>query len=430
MKITPEKPVVLAGYAARTKPHESVDLDLYAKALAFRDRGGNRAVLVTMDLCILPRDVAEPVRARIAERAKLDPAAVVLSVSHSHSAPAVSLAAAPAAGPGTRPVNPSPASPANVEYTRKVQDQLADVAERALADLKPATLAWGTGVAHFVMNRRQPTDRGVILGVNPRGLADRSVPVLRVNDADGKVRAVLFGFACHCTTVPSSHLGVSGDYAGYAQAAVRQRYPGAEALFMAGCAGDANPYPRQGPKDAAAHGEALAAEVARVLEAKLQPIGGPLRCATVSAQLPLQTPDRPALEQIVRSGAGVQKESARQMLATLDAGGRLPAAYATPVGAWQFGKDLTLVTLPNEVVVDYVPRIEQAVGPLRLWVAAYCQEVAGYIPSRRVLAEGGYETRGLYIGTGWFAPEVEDALTNAVREAAAKAGREGVPAER
>jgi hypothetical protein len=59
-------------------------------------------------------------------------------------------------------------------------------------------------------------------------------------------------------------------------------------------------------------------------------------------------------------------------------------------------------------------------------VAAYCHEVAGYIPSRRVLREGGYETRGLYYGTGWFADGAEDALVNAAREAAAKAGR-GTP---
>ena len=62
VKITPEQPVVLAGYASRTKPHQSVDTDLYAKALALRDGAGNRAVLVTMDLCILPPAVAEPVR--------------------------------------------------------------------------------------------------------------------------------------------------------------------------------------------------------------------------------------------------------------------------------------------------------------------------------------------------------------------------------
>jgi hypothetical protein len=428
IKITPQRPVPLAGYAARTQPFEKVDQDLYAKALALKDGRGNRAVLVTMDLCILPPDVGEGARSRISEKTGIDAAAVVLAVSHSHSAPAVALRPRPAAAPAT---NPAPANEGTVDYTRQLQEKLVAVAEQALAQTSPARLSWGAGVAHFAMNRREFTDRGVILGVNPRGLVDRSVPVLRVDSPDRKVRAVLFGYACHNTTLPSRHLGVSGDYAGYAKAHVEKQFPGAEAMFLMGCGGDANPHPRQEVAHAAAHGEELGKEVCRVLEAgKLQPVRGPLSCASVAAVLPLQTPDRQALEAIVKDGAGgagvsnLNRQTARQMLATLDAGGQLPATYKAPVTAWQFGRDLTLVALPDEVVVDYVPRLEEALGPLRLWVAAYCHEVAGYIPSKRVLREGGYETRGLYFGTGLFAEGVEDALVDAVREAATKAGRE------
>jgi hypothetical protein len=420
VKTTPTKPVILAGYAARTKPHESVDLDLYAKALIIRDRKGSQAVLLTVDLCILPRDVAEPVQKRVAEHAKIDPAAVIISVSHSHSAPAAALAETDI-GASTKPVNPT--SPNNIEYTQWLQEQLVAVADKALADMKPAKLSWGTGVASFVMNRRQFTDKGVILGVNPRGLVDRSVPVLRIDGEDGKPRAILFGYACHLTTNPSNSLAVSSDYAGYARQHVQQKYPGVEALFMAGCGGDANPYPRQKPTDAAANGDTLGAEVCRILETKLTPIAGPLKCAAVQAELPLANPDRSEIERIAKTGPGVWKETAQKMLATLDAGKKLPATHTAPVAAWQFGKDLTLVALPDEVVVNYVQRLEEAVGPLRLWVAGYCHEVAGYIPTKRILQEGGYETRGLYLGVGWFAPEVEDALTNAAKEAAIKAGR-------
>jgi hypothetical protein len=287
------------------------------------------------------------------------------------------------------------------------------------------------------MNRRQFTDRGVILGVNPRGLVDRSVPVLKVEGPDGKVRAVLFGYACHNTTIPSNHLGLSGDYAGHAKAYVQEHFPGAEAIFLMGCGGDANPYPREKIADAAAHGEELGKEVRRVMESgKLQPVRGPLKCASVTADLPLQTPARAALESVARDGsggagvAGLNKQVAKEMLGALDAGKQLPSKYPVPVTAWQFGGDLTLVALPDEVVVDYVPRLEEALGPLRLWVAAYCHEVAGYIPSRRTLREGGYETRGLYFDTGWFAESVEDALVAAARDAAEKAGRERAQAPR
>jgi neutral ceramidase len=419
VKITPEHPVRLAGYAARIKPSESVDLDIYVTALALKDGQDHRAVLVTLDLCTMPANVGRAMRDRIMGKTKLDSAQVVLSLSHSHSAPVVSFGSADAA------------ATANVEYTRWLVERGADAAEQALAKLAPAKLSWGWGVANFVMNRRQFTDRGIILGVNPLGSVDRTVPVLRIDSADGKLRGVLFGYACHNTTNSSRSLAVSGDYAGYAKAYVRQQFPEAIALFMMGCGGDANPYPRDGDQGSQAgvkyapiHGEELGKEVCRVLGTKLQPVRGPLTCAEETAQLPLETPDQAALEKLSKTGDSLAKAMAQQMLEMLKKGQSLSKSHAAPVCVWQFGKDLTMVQLPDEVVSGYARDIADAVGPLRLWVAAYCNQVTGYIPTARVLHEGGYESRGLYEDVGWFAPGVEETLTNAACDTAAKAGRE------
>lgn len=417
VKITPDKPVVLSGYAARTQPFERVEQDIYARALALRDGEGHRAVLVTMDLTLLPGDVAEGVRQRIAQRTGLAPAAIVLSVSHTHSAPTVSLQPDEGADPG------GSRSRDTIAYTRGLADKVVAVAAESLEQMKPANLSRGTGVANFVMNRREFTDRGVILGVNPRGPVDRSVPVLRIDAPDGTLRGVLFGYACHNTTLPARYLAVSGDYAGYAKAYVERKFPGCQAMFMMGCGGDANPYPRESIAAAPVHGDELGKEVCRLLQTKLAPVHGPLASAQKVAELPLQTPDRDTLQERARSGSSLDKPAARQMLAVLERGEKLPASHRAPVCVWQFGKDLTLVALPDEVVVDYAYDVENAIGPMRLWVAAYCNEVAGYIPSRRVLREGGYETRGLYTGIGWFEPGVEDALVGAVHEAASDAGR-------
>src|SRR6185437_9712715 len=261
VKITPEKPVPLAGYAARVKPFESVDQDIYAKALALADAQGDRAVLLTIDLCVFPADVGRIVRKRIAEKTHLEGSAILLNIAHSHSAPAVSLDANP---------TPNAAIPAfhegTVEYTKWLCDRLVDVAEQAVSQMKPAKLSWGTGVASFVMNRREFTDKGIILGNNPRGLVDRSVPVLRVDDLAGKPRAVLFGYACHNTTMPSNRLAVSGDYEGYAKEYIQQHTSGVVAMFMTGCGGDANPYLRNSYQLTKDYGETLGKEVCRVLE--------------------------------------------------------------------------------------------------------------------------------------------------------------------
>ncbi|PYK07922.1 MAG: hypothetical protein DME65_15315, partial [Verrucomicrobia bacterium] len=219
VKITPEKPVPMSGYASRTKPFERVEQDIYAKALALEDRQGNRAVLVTTDLIGISRAVADSVCQRIQDKTKLVRSQILLSSSHTHSAPILSLDERAEAG-----VAPEDARNI-VAYTRSLQDKLVDVAVQALSRHEPARLSWGAGVAHFTMNRREFTPRGVILGVNPRGLVDRSVPVLRVNTSE--FRAVLFGYACHNTTLTQTNFSLCGDYAGFAQAYLEERFPSA-----------------------------------------------------------------------------------------------------------------------------------------------------------------------------------------------------------
>jgi hypothetical protein len=424
VKITPERPVFLAGYASRNRPYDKVTTDLYAKALALEDADGHLAVLVTTDLIGLTSAVAEPVCERLRAEAGLKREQVLLSSSHIHTGPELSLDPTPrdgrAAGDAQR----------TVEYTRQLQGKLVEVVVRALAHREPARLSWGAGVANFVMNRREFTPRGVILGVNPRGPADRTVPVLRVDGPDGKPRAVLFGASTHNTTLTDTCYEVCGDYAGFAQQYVQEHYPGAQAMFLLGCAGDSNPYPRGTMDLARRHGTELGQEVCRVLEAKLQPVRGPLTVAFDTVALPLQPPPpRADLEKRAAQKGGIQAWVAQKMLATLDRGAKLPATYTCPVAVWQFGNDLTLVGLPEEVVVDYVAFLEKALGPNRLWPAAYCNDVSGYVPSARVLAEGGYETRGLYAGgIGLFAPQAQDVLVAKVRELAGKAGRTLPPA--
>jgi neutral ceramidase len=423
--ITPERPVFLAGYASRNRPFDKVTTDLYAKALALEDRDGRVAVLVTTDLIGLHTAIAEPVCERLRTEAGLTREQILLSSSHIHTGPSLSLDPKPhdgqAAGDTQR----------TVEYTRQLQDKLVAVVVHALAKREPARLSWGSGVANFVMNRREFTPGGVILGVNPRGPADRTVPVLRVDGADGKPRAVLFGAATHNTTLTQDCYEVCGDYAGFAQAYVEENTPGAQAMFLLGCAGDSNPYPRGTMDLARTHGAELGKEVCRVLETKLQPVRGPLTVAFDTVSLPLQPPPtRAELEKQAAAKQGTPSWLAKEMLAALDRGEKLRTDYPCPVAVWQLDDDLTLVGLSEEVVVDYVAMLEQALGPNRLWAAAYCNDVSGYLPSARVLAEGGYETRGLYIGgVGLFDPKAQDVLVSKVRDLADKAGRHLPPAK-
>jgi len=312
-------------------------------------------------------------------------------------------------------------------------DRGGALAVEAISELRPARLSRGAGVVPFPMNRREFTDKGVILGVNPRHLADRTVPVLRIESPEGILMGVVFGAACHNTTFGARDNVVSGDYAGLAQTFLEREFPGTQAMFNQGFGGDANPYPnslndlakRPAAEIADAHGEALGREVARLLRTTLREVSGPLRTATGLAELPLKkAPPRDELEKMAAVGKGPHAWAARQMLAKLEEGETLPSHYAATVTVWQFGKDLTLVALSGEVVSDYARLIEDALGPLGLWLGAYTNDVFGYVPSAQVLRAGGYETRGMiYGGPGFFAPEVEGVLVHTVCRLADQAGR-------
>jgi hypothetical protein len=419
VKITPEEPVRMAGYASRTKPFAGVNDDLYAKALAIEDAAGHRAVIVATDLIGFTTSIAEPICQKISEKTGLAGEQILLNSIHTHSAPTLRL------DPEPRDDFSAEDARRTAAYTRSLQEKIVDVTSRALAKMEPARLSTGTGVATFVMNRREVTRNGIILGFNPRGLADRSVPVLRIDGADGNLRAVLFICACHNTTLGPNNMLISGDYGGYAQRAIEDQHPGVIALMMLGCAGDANPHPRGTMDMARDHGETLGKEVSRVLGEKLKPIRGPLKTDLEQVAIPLtEPPPREELETMARSGPGYKQGVAREMLALLDKNEKIPTAYSAPIALWQFGDDLTLVALPGEVVADYVPLLERALGQLDLWVAAYSNDVFGYLPSARVIEEGGYETRGIYSGgPGFFSPKAQDVVVDAVRDMARKAGR-------
>src|SRR5262245_32542506 len=177
VKVTPPQPVFMAGYAARSKPYEAIHDDLFAKVLVLQDNAGARGVLVTSDLIGFPAEIASPLRERIGKATNTSANSVIINSSHTHTGPTLSLDPTPREGRALADAERTAA------YTKDLCDKIVQTAGEAAGKLQPAKLNWGSGVVHFVMNRRESTtDRGVILGVNARGFADRSVPVLRIDD--------------------------------------------------------------------------------------------------------------------------------------------------------------------------------------------------------------------------------------------------------
>jgi hypothetical protein len=412
--VTPDYPVRLHGYASRSEESKGVETRLYAKALAIGS-GPEACVLISIDNLAVPRPVAEKVAAHLRDVADLPRERLVIAASHTHSAP---MLAGAAANIFAAPIPPE--HQAHIQrYTTELIEKMNKVATAALADRKPADIAWGRGSVGFAVNRRVERDGKFVFGENPAGPVDHALPVLRVAAPDGSIRAVLVNYACHCTTLDPADNTISADWAGHAQADIEADHPGAIALTVIGCGGDANPLARTSREAAARHGRALADEVKRLLASSsaMKQLGLAPRARFLRVRLPLSAPpDRPTLEQQAK-GADQKAALARSLLARLDRGDAIDESVPVPVQTWSFADDLLMVFLGGEVVVDYVNRLKAELDPARLWVTAYANDVPCYIASDRILREGGYEavdSMVFYAKPAPFRPGVEDILVNAV----------------
>jgi hypothetical protein len=273
------------------------------------------------------------------------------------------------------------------------------------------------------MNRRLITESSVRNSPNPDGPVDHDVPVLRVDTPDGKLRAVMFGYACHCTTL--SFYKFCGDYAGFAQEYIEQAHPEVSAFFIAGCGGDQNPYPRRSLDLCMQHGRALANGVETALDVQARPVRGPIGAAIATVTLDFaEPPSREQLEQKAKSKDKYDRRHAEVLLKEIEQNGSIRRTYPYLVQVVRFGDDLTMVAMAGEVVVDYALRLKKELPGKAVWVAGYSNDVFGYIPSVRVLREGGYEAGGAMRYTelpGPFAPSVEERIVSKIRELTWKA---------
>jgi hypothetical protein len=430
VRITPDKPLVLLGYPDRAGPFTSVAGDIWAKALAIEDPHGHKAVIVTADLVgFQAHTTTDPVCERLMKRTGLPRECFLFNASHTHTGPVVSLDPQRAINVGHAAMSEVDAQQ-TVAYTRSLQDKLTGVVLEALGKLKPATLSWGNGEVKFPVSRRMPTPNGVIMAPNKDGVVDHAVPVLRVDDVDGKLVANLFGASCHNVAAGGQNV-IHGDFAGVAQAALEEKHPGVVALFMQGCGADANPQPMGSIAIAETHGKTLADEVERVLSGKLQSVNGTLSTQFAMAKLPLEPLDQETVKRYLPL-PNFQARQAAHMQDLLKAGQTLLASYDAPVAAWQIGDELTLVALPGEPVAEYVGFLHDALGAKNLWIAGYDNDCFGYLPTAKVVKEGGHEAIGITLWAwgrdidrlvGFFTPEVQDVIVKTAAELARKAGR-------
>lgn len=412
--ITPSEPIRMGGYAARNRPSDKdANLsDLWVKAISFTDADGNRAVMVAADIIRFPRFITDAVRQQVQERYGLSGEQIVLNGSHTHSGPEVD-------------VNKLKymATTAELEVVaafsqRLIKETVGAIGE-SLAHPFDALISSGSGTCRFAVNRRNNREGDIEKLSELKGPVDHSVPVIRVTDGNGSIRALLFGYACHPTVL--SGYEISGDYPAYAQQSLEEKFPGAQAMFFIGAAGDQNPLPRRSLPLAIKYGRELALAVETVAGGPMHELAPSLSCSYNEIDLRFAKP-APGIEELRAVAADTVRNpnwivsQAKVLADQLEGGKPVGSSYPYPVQVWRLGR-LPMVMLGGEIVAEYSWRIREMLGN-ETFVLGYSNDQMSYIPSYKVLKEGGYEgERSAVFTTPWHDETEKDILEEVKKQA-------------
>lgn len=380
--ITPEEPMWMAGFAARTRPSEGKLHELWAKALVIEDIAGKKALLITTDLSGIPKSISDNIRDRLEKSFLLSRSQIIFNTSHTHSGPVLQDALH-----ALYPLNEQQKEQIRV-YTIKFEEQIEGLVKKALDSLKPVNISTQNGITRFAVNRRNNIEAKIDAQTDLKGPSDYAVPVIRVTDKQGNLLAIAFGYACHNTVLHGYEW--SGDYAGYAQIQVEKVHPEATALFFQGCGANQNALPRKSVPLAKQYGQELALAVEAVLEGEMQNLEPHLKTAYSEVSIEFENPPgKEELNQMITKENGYIRNWALEMIRKYEKGEPILRNYPYPVQFWQLGNQ-SIVALGGEPVVDYAIRLKKIFGP-GLFVMGYSNDVMAYIPTVEILREGGYE---------------------------------------
>lgn len=426
--ITPQRPLRLSGYANRDRPYDGIESPIFVRTQAIRDDRGTLTVWTAVELLGVCDAMRSQVLKKVADTG-LAPDRFTFCATHTHAAPHL------------RGVAPNLFSPrldagevdAMNLYTDFVIDKTAESIRLAIANLAAGRLELSGSTADFAVNRRLLKDgKWSGFGVQPDGPTDHRVPVLSVKSPSGKIRGLVYLYACHATTLGGEFNKVSGDWPGFASGLLEKKYPDSVALGIIGCGADANPEPRGSLEYVQRHGQAIADAVMRAMDGEQITVTSPPSSTYGFAGLAPVRPSPAELTLKLASPDGHVRQNAQDTLAVLEDFGRIPETYPAPIQICRFGDQLTMIFLGGEVVVDYANRLrrelaDQASGN-RLWVAAYANDVFAYVPSERMIAEGGYEydySMFFYNQAGPWESGTEDLLIGRVHDLLKQPGGEG-----
>ncbi len=432
--VTPPLHTRLQGHEARKGVSEKVHDPLFLKAMSLGD-GKRRVFVVTSDLVEFRAELIDTVKKEVRRELGIEPEQVMITAAHVHTGPFV-FADTPEEKVHLLP-----------DYINGLRRKIIEVLREAVEREEPVTLHWGcSDVDIGVVNRRLMTPYGIEMRPNPAGPVDREVLVLGARNREGQLRAILFNYACHPTTIATDIYQISADFPGAAQRELQKRFPGAVALFVNGCCGDVRPnlvadgqFRGGSFEDVDRMGKSLADAAVEALTKGVSIASGAVEGRLEAVKLPLDQsliPDTP--EHLEKAAAFHLRRPKRdesvsgawhtpsdepaviewkaEMAARLARGEKMPANLSMDVQVLVVG-DVRIVGLGGEIMVEIGKRIKDVQG-VRALVGSCANGVLGYIPTAGALPEGGYEAKSFLYEKypAPFDPSMENLLVERTRK--------------
>jgi neutral ceramidase len=419
--ITPPVGAPLAGFAARHGVSTGVHDPLFAHALVI-ESDGCAAAFVSVDVLGLAADFVSGVRQTIKARTGLPEEAVMVSATHTHSAPV------------TVSTFFNPGETLNQSYMNRLATAIEDAVDGAWQSRTRARIGVGSGRVSGIGRNRRTADHLPV---------DDEVGIIKVASLDGETRGVLINHACHPTVLGPDNLLITGDFPAFAIERIEaQLGAGAFALFVNGAQGNISMghsselsaigiiTPGRTFERAKELGDRLASVVLGALPSIQTADDVPVAYASRTIHLPFNAYPPPAetaaalaeaqaaLDALERDSEAAEQLGAaktRRLYASIrnfyagEAAARPDGRLALEIQGVRVGSAL-FVAVPGELFVEIALRIK-ADADHPVFIMGITNGYVGYLPTREAYRAGGYE-----VVSAKVTEAAEELLVEAIRE--------------
>jgi hypothetical protein len=361
INITPDKPTIMSGYSGRTTPFTGVHDSLFASALYFSGEK-NRALLITTDLIGFSADLIDDIKKMISSKTGIPHENIMISAVHNHG------------GPVTKTYEAEVPESVN-EYVKVLKEKLTILAADASRKVVPFQMGIGKGLCNLNINRRAEFANGSIgLGRNPDGPCDHELVVVKFEDMNKKILAVLLNWPCHGTASGQNNLQITGDWPGAAARYIRKQ-EGKEVIVAVTAGASANINPIYGPDNKFNEIETVGFHVGR--EA----------CKTLA-----QTTTFPVkylqMNNIAMTFPGKTRGKDYFPPASYEKGPDVEIRLTTlKIG------DLVLSGVSGELMTEIGMEVKKLSPYSNTLIVTHCNGSSGYICTDKSFPEGGYEVQ-------------------------------------